>query len=116
MQFNLLRHVFTTQLTRQGRSVVSSRNFSSYRRINGNNSTPEVCHTNKKKICPTDDLETSDKFNLFWTSFAKGYCVFIFWGIVQICEYRRTVERDLYERRGLVKKKTIRDILRWFGL
>ncbi|CAN6894196.1 unnamed protein product, partial [Brassica oleracea] len=37
------------------------------------NSTPEVCHTNKKKICPTDDLETSDKFNLFWTSFAKGY-------------------------------------------
>lgn len=82
-------------------------------------------------------VATTDKFDLFRTSFAQGYCVFMFWGmivvrlslyyseiinhffcitgnktswllffyisgIVQMFEYRRTIERDFYERFGLV--------------
>lgn len=31
----------------------------------------------RRRSVSTEDLETSDKSNLFWTSFAKGYCVFI---------------------------------------
>ncbi|KAL0900406.1 hypothetical protein Bca101_084367 [Brassica carinata] len=115
MKFNLLRPVITKQVTQQGRSVVSSRNFSSYRRIDVIVDSELAVRIRRRRRSRRRSVATTDKFDLFRTSFAQGYCVFMFWGIVQMFEYRRTIERDFYERFGLVKKTTLRDILRWLG-
>ncbi|CAF2065858.1 BnaC06g40300D [Brassica napus] len=96
------------QASRVGRDVGSRRNFGSYL---GNDETKG----GRGRRVFGGGSQTSDKINLFGKYLTYGYCAVTGWAIIQMIEYRRTIDKDFAESRGLESETTFRDVLRWFG-
>ncbi|KFK38495.1 hypothetical protein AALP_AA3G120800 [Arabis alpina] len=100
MRPNHLRTI-VTQVTGGGRSVVTSRNFSSR-------------HYELQRRGFTDEVVKKSFFDLFIPKYMLGFCTLSAWEFIQMVEYRQTLERSIEEHRGIKESKVgLRSLLRW---